>query len=543
MSILLLPDILLLALTFAVLGADLFRPGRGAEIAWHLAWSGSLLVFLSLLVMPYDQQYLLFGGYQIDGRGLLFRQLFVLSALFTILLGGAYFRGNFGRRRPFAASAGGQTDTRPGPGFAMHENAANQPGDGGSDLAVSQDPASKQPTPTRPPLAYPGEFCTLVLLATFGMFVVVSATDLLTLLVGLELATIPLYALCGFRKNCLLASEAAIKFVIIGGLSTAVALFGYSFIYGAAGSLHFDVILAAAQADPNSALLLTGTVLVLAGAAFKLTLFPFHLWAPDVYQGAPAPVTAFLSVASKATAVAFLLVLLSGPLAPLHGHLQWAILLLAGATMTVGNLGALRQRNLLRLLAYSSIAQAGYIVLAFVSADTLAGSAIFYYLLVYAAGNFATFFIIAIRGRGQSEEMEILRGLGRHSPALGAVLMLAMFSLAGIPPLAGFTGKFMLFAPAAMEGFHWMVLFAAVNSTVSLYYYLMLIREAYIVAPTTTEPAPAPQAAAATATAPPAAAHPPITIQHCGLIPLTAALLLLGLLPGISTAIHRVFGG
>ncbi len=477
MKVMLLPDLLLLCLGFAVLIIDLLLLRRGSATAFHLAWSGALLVFLVLLMLPYDQQAVFPGGYEVTGRSLLFKQFFSLSALFTILLADSYFQGRSGAARA--------------------------------------------------PLAYRGEFCLLVLFATFGMFVVVSATDLLTLLVGMELATIPLYALCGFRKNCPLGSEASTKFIIIGGLSTAVALFGYGFIYGAVGSLHFDLIYAYAAENHSSSLLLLGTLFVLAGVGFKLTLFPFHMWAPDVYHGAPLPVTAFLAVSSKATAVAFLLVLLGGPLAPIHDQFQWAILLLAGVTMTVGNFGALRQRNLLRFMAYSSIAQAGYIVLAFVSPSALAGSAVFYYLLVYAAANYATFFVIAICGRSDSEELEIFQGLGRRNPALAAILMLAMFSLAGIPPLAGFTGKFMLFAPVALEGYYGMVLFAALNSTVSLYYYLLLIKEAYIVSPQ--GPAFLPTFDAS-------------LLQRYSLAPLTAAMLLLGLLPSVSTAIQSVFG-
>lgn len=496
MTILLLPEILLIALGLAVLGVDLFLPRRGAAASFHLAWAGAVLIFLVLLLLPCDQQALFLGGYRVTGRGLLFKQLFVLSAAFTILLAGAYFR-------PKAASR--EANGRPA----------------GNDPPTQDSPAS------RPPLVYRAEFNTLVLFATFGMFTVVSATDFLTLLVGMELATIPLYALCGFRKECSLASEASIKYVIIGGLSTAVALFGYSFIYGAAGSLHFDAVFKYAAATPDSPLLLLGALFILAGAGFKLTLFPFHMWAPDVYEGAPAPVTAFLSVSSKATAAAFLLVLLSGPLAPIHHHLQPTILLLAGLTMTVGNLGALRQRNILRLMAYSSIAQVGYLVLAFVSRSVLADAAIFYYLLVYAAANYAVFFIVAIVGRGDSEELTTLRGLSRQRPLLGAILMLAMFSLAGIPPLAGFIGKFMLFAAAAREGYYWMVAFAALNSTVSLYYYLLFIREAYIAAPADS--------------APPIPA--PAPLQSYSLAPLTAAMLLLGLAPAVSTAIMKIFGG
>lgn len=472
MKILLLPDMLLVFFAFAILGLDLFLP-RGSRAPFHFAWAGALSVFFVLLCLPYDQQAIFWGGYEVSGRGLMYKQLFALSAACTILLSGSYFQSGQERK----------------------------------------------------PLAYQGEFCAIILLATFGMFTVVSATDLLTLLLGMELATIPLYALCAFRKGCPLASEASTKYIIMGSLSTAVAVFGYSFLYGCAGSLRFGAVLAYATQHPTSPLLLLGVILLLAAAGFKLTLFPFHMWAPDVYEGAPAPVTAFLSVSSKATAIAFLAVLVNGPLAPLHAQLQPAFLLLAAITMTVGNLGALKQSNLLRFMAYSSIAQAGYIVLAFAGQGGMAQTSIFYYLLVYAAANYATFFVIAVIGKGQSEELETLQGLGRQNPGLAAVLMLAMFSLAGIPPLAGFTGKFMLFATAAQSGFYGMVLFAALNSTVSLYYYLLIIKEAYITKSTS------PRSTLAMS-----------PMQRASLIPLTGAMILLGLLPSVSTAIFNIVG-
>ena len=468
MNQVLFPDILLLVSAFAVLGLDLFLP-RARRAIFHLAWVVPLLVF-ALLLQTGHQEQVFWGGYAVNGRGFLFKQFFALAALFTILLSAPYFRSRT----------------------------------------------------ARPPIAYQGEFYAIILLATCGMFLVVSAVDLLTLLVGMEIATIPLYALCGFRKGCPLASEAAAKYVIMGGISTAVAVFGYSFLYGCAGSLRFDAVLDFASRQPDSPMLLLGVLFILAGVGFKLALFPFHMWAPDVYQGAPLPVTAFLSVSSKATAVAFLAILFSGPLAPLTTRLASTLLFLAAVTMTVGNLGAMKQTNLLRFMAYSSIAQAGYIVLAFVGQSAMAQVAVYYYLLVYGAANFVVFFIIAAVTQGDNEELCALRGLSRNHPGLAALLMLAMFSLAGIPPLAGFTGKFMLFAVAAQEGYYWMVLFAALNSTISLYYYLLLIKEAYIVTP---------ESETATVVITP--------LQMAGLLPLSAAMLLLGILPSVSNMIQK----
>jgi NADH-quinone oxidoreductase subunit N len=309
----------------------------------------------------------------------------------------------------------------------------------------------------------------------------------------------------------------------MGSLSTGLLLFGYSFIYGCAGSLRFDMILAAAEARPDSVLLKTGVLFILASIGFKLTLFPFHMWAPDVYDGAPTPVTGFISVSSKATAIAFLLILLYGPLAPLHQSLQLPLLLLAAATMTVGNLGALKQTRLRRFMAYSSIAQAGYIVMAMAGPAKAAYSSIIYYLLVYAAANYAIFFLMAVVGREREEEFQSFRGMGKKHPGLAAILMLTMFSLGGIPPLAGFMGKFLLFASAAKEGYYFMVVFAALNSTISLYYYLLLVKESYINTPE--QPMPVLELS---------------NSQRASLTILTAAMILLGLLPVFSDKIALI---
>jgi NADH-quinone oxidoreductase subunit N len=311
----------------------------------------------------------------------------------------------------------------------------------------------------------------------------------------------------------------------MGALATGFAIFGYSLLYGCAGSLSFEAIAAYGSANRQDPMLGLGVLFVLAAIGFKLTLFPFHMWAPDVYEGASTPVTAFLSVSSKAAAVGFLVTLLYGPFAPLHGQLQLPILIVASFTMVVGNLGAMRQKNLRRFMAYSSIAQAGYILMAMAGFAPFAKSAIIYYLLVYAAANYATFFIISIVGRNQDETFSSLRGLAKQSPALGVALMLAMFSLAGIPPLAGFAGKFLLFASAAKEGFYFFVVFAALNSTISLYYYLLLVKEAYILQP--------------------AGEVQPLKVtfvQRSSIINLTMAMILLGLVPYFSSVIMQIVG-
>ena len=465
-------DILLLVLAGLVLAVDLWRHDSDSTTTFYLACAGLLLILGLLFFLPYDIETVYLGTYRVSGTGLLFRQIFILSALFTVLLSESYF------------AAGGNLRGR---------------------------------------LGYRGEFYTIILLCTVGMFAVVSATDLLTLFIGMELATIPLYILSGFHKEDHLSVEAATKYIIMGSLSTGLLLFGYSFLYGCAGSLRFDAILAAAQSRPDSILLKTGILFMLAAVGFKLTLFPFHMWAPDVYDGAPTPVTGFISVSSKATAIGFLLVMVYGPLAPLHRSLQLPLLLLAAATMTVGNLGALKQTRLRRFMAYSSIAQAGYIVMAMAGSAQAARSSIIYYLLVYAAANYAIFFIISIVGREREEEFPSFRGMGKKHPGLAAIVMLTMFSLGGIPPLAGFMGKFLLFASAAGEGYYFMVVFAALNSTISLYYYLLLVKESYINQPQ--QPMPTLRLS---------------IVQRASLFFLTAAMILLGLLPTFSDKIANI---
>jgi len=436
--LLILPDIGLIVLTMLVLAADLTMPVRWRRQAVTLlAGLGLLTLVLVLWLLPYDVDRIFVGGFRVTGFALLWKQVLVLSALCTVLLARPYFVAGGTRRRL----------------MGNH-----------------------------------GEFHALILVCTLGMCVVVSAVDLLTLFVGMEMATIPMYVLSAYLKGDDLSAEAATKFIIMGSLSTGLMLFGYSFLYGAAGSLHFQQILAAAQANPDAPLLMLGIFFVLAGIGFKLTLVPFHMWAPDVYEGAPTPVTALLAISSKATGAVFLALLLYGPLAPLHATLKPVLLLLAAITMTVGNLGALQQKNLRRFMAYSSISQAGYILLALTGERHLALTALVFYFLVYAAANYTVFFIISIVGQKQDENFSALRGLGANHPVLAATLMLAAFSLAGMPPLAGFLGKFLLFAAAAQQGYYLMVAFAALNSTISLYYYLLLLKEAYIVAPESQPP-------------------------------------------------------
>lgn len=475
----LLPDILLTGLAFLLLVMDIAIRGntrQGATAIHRIAVAGLLAVAASFFFLPADISRLYLGAYEVDGFALLMKGLFTLSALFTVLLSRQYF-------------------TVGGNGYK--------------------------------PLRNPGEFTYLLLFATAGSFFVVSARDLLTLFVSLELATIPLYILSAFNRQSLLSSEASTKYVIMGSVSTAILLFGYSYLYGITGSVHFSDIGAFIAQNQEAPLLMFSVTLIFCAVGFKLTLAPFHMWAPDVYDGAPGPVTAYLSVTSKATAIGFLCILFYGPFAAIRGWFTPWIIAFAALTMVAGNLGALRQARFLRFMAYSSIAQAGYILLAFLGPSDFARTAVVYYLFIYAAANFSMFFIMAAVGQARGESFASLRGLSKEHPAYAGLLAAALFSLAGIPPAAGFTGKFMLFGGAASNGHYALVMFAALNSTVSLYYYLLVMREAYM-APT------------------PDGARPAVLRRSdhgLVLFVLLLATILLGLLPGISDGIARVLAG
>lgn len=361
-------------------------------------------------------------------------------------------------------------------------------------------------------LGTPGIAVFLLLVACLGAFVACAATDLLALLLGLELATIPLYCLVAAHYDRL-SSEAAAKYLTVGGLGTGFAVFGISYLSGAAGSLSFDRLgPALADGGPFAAI---GAIALVCALLFKIAAVPLHAWAPDVYHGAAAPVAGFLAAGSKATGLVVLLILLDGPLAPLRPQLVPLLLVAALASMVIGNLGALKQGQMRRFMAYSSIAQAGFFLLA-VAAGAGGTAAIGFYAVVYALSNFVAFVVFDCVCEGRPADLASLRGLSKQHPLLALCLLLAMFSLAGVPPLAGFFGKFALLLAAAQQ--HWwaLVLAAALNAVVSLYYYLMVVRAAYI--------------------DPPVGEPPPLRLdrgQRFGLAVATPLLVVLGIWPGV----------
>ncbi len=322
------------------------------------------------------------------------------------------------------------------------------------------------------------EFFILLFSSLLGMYFMISSGDFLMFYLGLELSTLPVAALAAFETNKRISSEAGIKLILSAALASGVSLFGISMLYATSGSIYFDAI---AEAITASNLTILGMLLFFAGLAFKISLVPFHFWTADVYEGAPISVASYLSVISKGAAVFILMILLFTVLKPLMHVWENVIYVIAIATMFIGNLFALRQKNMKRFLAFSSIAQAGFILLGLITGNQLGTATIVYFVMVYIFSNLAAFGVVqAISLKTGKENMNDYEGLYRTNPNLSLVMMLALFSLAGIPPVAGFFGKFFLFTAAASEGYYLLVFLAVVNVTISLYYYLLVIRAMFL---------------------------------------------------------------
>jgi NADH-quinone oxidoreductase subunit N len=333
--------------------------------------------------------------------------------------------------------------------------------------------------------SYQGEYFGLILFSMVGMMFLASAGELLTLYVSLELTTIPLFILAAYRKDEQKSSEAGLKYLILGGMSSALLLFGISLIFGLTGTTFLKelktvlIVKFLSTGDIGPALTLS-LIFIIAGLGFKLALVPFHMWVPDVYEGAPTPITAFLSVASKAAGIAAFLRIFFR--AFLIVQVDWVLLLavLASLAMIIGNVIALLQTNIKRMLAYSSIAQIGYILMGAVAASSTGASSMAFYLFVYMFANMGAFITaIAFSNGTGSDEIKDYAGLSRKSPALAAMMAVFMLSLVGIPPLAGFMGKYYLFSSAIEQGYIWLVVVAILTSVVSLYYYLGVVRQMY----------------------------------------------------------------
>lgn len=379
-----------------------------------------------------------------------------------------------------------------------------------------------------------GEFYALIMFATLGMLILAAARELLTAYIGLELMSFSFYILVGFNKLNPFSNEGSLKYMLLGGFSSALFLYGLSMLYGVTGTTTYSGIepdgieagrniagqlanFSAVQLDPNLPIpadvrpgMIIAMVLIVAGLGFKVSAVPFHQWTPDAYQGAPMPVTLFLSAAGKAAAFAFFLRLFSEALLPAAGEWVWLVAIMAALTMIVGNVMALQQTNLKRLMAYSSIAQVGYLLIAIVAldADTMAQSqdaatALVLHLIGYVATNVLVFTALTVfYNRTGRDDIPDLRGLAERQPFLAMIFTVGFFSLAGMPLFAGFATKFILFQVAFSNDFLWLGAMGVTASFVSLYYYLQVMKQMYLYEPTEEArdrfPVPAPLAASLT---------------------------------------------
>jgi NADH-quinone oxidoreductase subunit N len=422
-------EIAVIVLGLVVLLLDLWTPSAHKRTLGYLAAGAVALIFVGSLFMTAAEPRYAFGTlYVLDPLALFFKRFFLLAAVLVLLIAVEF-----------------------------------------SDRIESGI----------------AEFYSLILFALTGMMFAASANDLLLLFVSLELITVTFYVLNSFQRRKTLSLEAGVKYLILGAMATAFTVYGIAIMFGVSNTTSFDVLAANAATLAGSEAFLLGLLLVFAGLGFKMAAFPFQIWAPDVYQGSPAPATAFLAVGSKAAGVVLLIRILFSAVPEVAVNWGKVLMFIAGATILYGNLCAIPQRNLKRLLGYSSIAQAGYILLGISAMSALGVSAVVFYLAAYLFTVLAAFMVIAVVMRQvEGEDISVLAGLHHRSPLLAAAMGLSMISLAGIPPLAGFFGKFLLLKAVIEQGpadsaYYWLVGVALVGVVISFYYYLGVVRAIY----------------------------------------------------------------
>ena len=331
--------------------------------------------------------------------------------------------------------------------------------------------------------AVSGEFYTLTLSTLLGMYMMMSSGNFLMFFLGLEMASVPMACMVALNKYRNESAEGAAKFIITATFSSGVMLYGISFLYAATGTLYFDDVMSNLTATP---LVIMGLVFFFSGLGFKISLVPFHFWTADTYQGAPTAVTGYLSVISKGAATFTLMAILMKVFSPVVEYYEYLLYIVIVLTITIGNLFAIRQNELKRFMAFSSISQAGYIMLAAIGSSAMGVSSLMYYVLVYIVANMSVFTVINVvetRGAGTTK-MSCYNGLYQTNPKLSFLMTLALFSLAGIPPFAGMFSKFFVFMAAAQQGSflaYLVVFIALVNTVVSLYYYLLIVKAMYII--------------------------------------------------------------
>src|SRR6476469_9104701 len=330
--------------------------------------------------------------------------------------------------------------------------------------------------------ASPGEYYFLILCATLGMMVMAAGIDLISIFIGLETMAVSFYILAGFIKPSQRSNEAAVKYFLLGAFSLGILLYGMSLMYGLSGTTNLRLMAAAFAGQEQDPRLVLAVILVVAGVGFKIAAVPFHMWAPDVYEGAPTPVTAFLSVGSKAASFAMLIRIFVEGLPAMAPDWRLLFWVLSIATMTVGNVAAVTQTNVKRMLAYSSIAHAGYVLIGIVAGTARGITATLVYLMIYAFMQLGAFAVIVLLRRRdvQGDELKDFSGLAFRNPFAAFAMLLFMLSLGGIPPTAGFMGKFWLFSAAIDAHYYWLAVIGVLNSAVSLYYYIRIVVFMYV---------------------------------------------------------------
>ena len=330
--------------------------------------------------------------------------------------------------------------------------------------------------------ASPGEYYFLVLCATLGMMVMAGGIDLITIFIGLETMAVSFYILAGFIKPNQRSNEAAVKYFLLGAFSLGILLYGMSLMYGLSGTTNLRTMATLFVGQERDPRLVLAVILVVAGVGFKIAAVPFHMWAPDVYEGAPTPITAFLSVGSKAASFAMLIRIFVEGLPSMNADWRLLFWVLAIVTMTVGNIAALTQSNVKRMLAYSSIAHAGYLMIGIVAFSSRGITAMLVYLFVYAFMQLGAFTVVVLLRRYDvaGDELKDFSGLYLRNPFAAFAMLMFMLSLGGIPPTAGFMGKFWLFSAAIDAHYYWLAVIGVLNSAVSLYYYIRLVVFMYL---------------------------------------------------------------
>jgi NADH-quinone oxidoreductase subunit N len=434
------PELVLTAAACFVLVADLFLPDDAKWLAMPLSAAGILATLAAVVSLIGEEQVTLAGSFEVDSFSLLFKGLFCIIGLVVLAISYNYFRA--GRY-------------------------------------------------------YQGEYYFLMLCSLLGGVVMASSRDLISIFIAIELISVPAFVMTGLRKRDVKSNEAALKFFLFGVLSTAVMLYGMSLIYGITqGQTNLDAISGALAGMSDEPIVVLGVFFVIVGFAFKISAVPFHFWAPDTYEGAPSPVAAFLSTSSKIGGFVGLLVLMFRAFPEVADTWRPAFAILATLTMTVGNFVALRQRHIIRLLAYSGIAQSGYVLVAFalidpgnVAASRQAFQSALIYLAIYGIMDLGAFAAaVAFARKGGTYFIDDYAGLWQRSPALALLLAGFLISLAGAPPMAGAWAKLFIFLAAIEAGVYWLAVVMGVNAVVAAWYYLAVVKRMFFESPQVSEP-------------------------------------------------------